>query len=349
MAFKKAAVRFGVAESDYLLLGSMGIATFEQLAYRITKADDLEGFLRGSVLPRAAFLEDDGEVVVFRKSPAELWEEFRLSEDAAAVRKLWAMAREVAKSEIEKPKAKVDLSSAVAMEKSAVGNGMPAPASDTERPSLFTLTKVSKVLVPPGASYEHLAWENYISMEDEGILARSGKLPKGKPEITVKDDQLKVKDSETLPPPGEKVADLEMMRKSLDLRGRSFAMVGVAGFETYRALTDKYVGKMRAVVPVGMRNPTLSEVRRFDRALHEEILKWLSRSVGSLDTAIRYHLDDDTIALWRLLDPVLSRCPTRVWSAPRLRSPRGKTEEGPSGKPITMRRKPRTLAIRRKP
>ena len=112
-------------------------------------------------------------------------------------------------------------------------------------------------------------------------------------------------DSETVPPPGEKVANLEMMRKSLDLRGRFFAMVGVAGFETYRALTDKYVGKMRAVVPVGMRNPTLSEVRRFDRALHEEILKWLSRSVGSLDTSIRYHLNDDTIALWRLLDPVL--------------------------------------------
>ena len=146
-------------------------------------------------------------------------------------------------------------------------------------------------------------------MEDEGILARSGKLPKGKPEITVKDDQLKVKDSETVPSPGEKVADLEMMRKSLDLRGRSFAMVGVAGFETYRALTDKYVGKMRAVVPVGMRNPTLSEVRRFDRALHEEILKWLSRSVGSLDTAIRYHLEDDTLALWRLLDPVLESLP----------------------------------------
>ena len=100
-----------------------------------------------------------------------------------------------------------------------------------------------------------------------------------------------------------------MMRKSLDLRGRSFAMVGVAGFETYRALTDKYVGKMRAVVPVGMRNPTLSEVRQFDRALHEEILKWLSRSVGSLDTAIRYHLDDDTLALWRLLDPVLESLP----------------------------------------
>ena len=118
MAFKKAAVRFGVAESDYLLLKSMRIATFEQLAYRITKADDLEGFLRESVLPRAAFLEDDGEVVVFWRSPAESWEEFRLSEDAAAVRKLWAIAREVAKSEIEglaaspdKPKAKVDLSS----------------------------------------------------------------------------------------------------------------------------------------------------------------------------------------------------------------------------------------------
>ena len=142
-----------------------------------------------------------------------------------------------------------------------------------------------------------------------------------------------MKDSETVPPPGEKVADLEMMWKSL--------VVGVAGFETYRALTDKYVGKMRAVVPVGMRNPTLSEVRRFDRALHEEILKWLC-SVGSLDTAIRYHLDDDTIALWRLLDPVLESLPDQGLERAPTAVSQGKDGGG-------TKQKPRTLVIRRKP
>ena len=137
MAFKKAAVRFGVAESDYLLLGSMGIATFEQLAYRITKADDLEGFLRDSVLPRAAFLEDDGEVIVFRRSPAEPWDEFRLSEDAAAVR-----SPQGGKVRDRRPRS---------LSGQAEGEGGPQlGGGDGERPSLFTLTKVSKVLVPPG-------------------------------------------------------------------------------------------------------------------------------------------------------------------------------------------------------
>ena len=33
-AFTKAAIRFNVSESDYLVLGTQGIATFEALAYR---------------------------------------------------------------------------------------------------------------------------------------------------------------------------------------------------------------------------------------------------------------------------------------------------------------------------
>ena len=44
VAFVKAAVRFNVSESDFLLLGTHGIATFEALAYRLIKADDMEFF-----------------------------------------------------------------------------------------------------------------------------------------------------------------------------------------------------------------------------------------------------------------------------------------------------------------
>lgn len=48
-AFTKAAIRFNVAESDYLLLGAMGIANFESLAYRVPKSEDLEDLLKISV------------------------------------------------------------------------------------------------------------------------------------------------------------------------------------------------------------------------------------------------------------------------------------------------------------
>ena len=58
-------------------------------------------------------------------------------------------------------------------------------------------------------------------------------------------------------------------------------------------------------VPQGMRPPTLEEVRRFDRTLHEELLRWVSRSAGTLDEGVTYHLEHEEIALWRLLDPVV--------------------------------------------
>lgn len=62
-------------------------------------------------------------------------------------------------------------------------------------------------------------------------------------------------------------------------------------------------------VPKGMRPPTLEEVRRFDRTLHEELLRWLSRNVGSLDSGVNYHLENEHVTLWKLLDPVIESLP----------------------------------------
>lgn len=164
-AFTKAAIRFNVAESDFLVLGTQGIASFEALAYRVPKQEDLEDILRNTLLPNAAYKGDDGVVQVFNRDPAITWPEYKVSEDSGALRKLWAMAREVCKAEIESlttgdteaPRTKVGVANSLAMENTAVSNGMPAPSSDAERPSLYTLGKVTRSLVPPGATYEHLS------------------------------------------------------------------------------------------------------------------------------------------------------------------------------------------------
>ena len=42
---------------------------------------------------------------------------------------------------------------------------------------------------------------------------------------------------------------------------------------------------------------------------YEELLKWLSRSVGSLEQGIRHHLENEGLPLWRLLDPVFESLP----------------------------------------
>ena len=193
-AFTKAAIRFNVSESDFLVLGTQGIANFEALAYRVPKQEDLEDILRRTLLPNAAYKGDDGVVQVFDRDPGIPWSEYKVSEDSGALRKLWAMAKEVCKAEIESlttgdseaPRAKVGVANSLAMETSAVDNGMPSPASDAERPSLYTLGKVTKSLVPPGATYEHLSWEHFLSMEEEGVLTRQNKMPKSRPEVVVR-------------------------------------------------------------------------------------------------------------------------------------------------------------------
>ena len=322
---------------------AMGIANFESLAYRVPKSEDLEDLLKISVAPYAAYKGEDEVVQTFNRDPPAAWGEYKMSEDAASLRKLWAMSREVCKSEIESlasgdssvSKQKVGVANSLAMEKDAVDSGMPRPGSDAERPSLYTLTRVSRSLVPPGATYEHIPWEAYIDAEEEGRLSRLGKMPKAQPELVIKDSKLALnsKAEQDLPPAG--VVDGEkVMRKALEIRARSFTMTKVASYEVYRRLHDKYFARINATVPSGMRPPTVNEVRRFDRLLHEEITKWLSRNVGELDKGILYYLNHDENSLWRLLDAVVESLPDQgiekedSAAAKPAKTPKGTKGEG---------------------
>lgn len=86
-------------------------------------------------------------------------------------------------------------------------------------------------------------------------------------------------------------------------------MLQVAPYSVYRALHDKYIGKILGVVAEGMRTPSIQEVRRFDRAMHEELLRWLSRDLGTLENGLRYYIENEGLPLWKLLDPVISTLP----------------------------------------
>ena len=134
-AFTRAAIKFQVAESDYLVLCSQKVDTFEAMAYRMPKSDDLEDFLHANVAPSAGYREEDESITIFPRQPAMPWREYKASEDAGALRKLWSFSKEVCKSELEamasgdaeKSKTKVSLAAAGAMEASAVVDGMPPP------------------------------------------------------------------------------------------------------------------------------------------------------------------------------------------------------------------------------
>ena len=335
VAFQRAAVRFDVTESDYLLLHHYNMFSLSSMAYKLPKAEDLEGFLKDLVLERQAYKSDDGEIIVFRRDPASAWASWKLSDDAAALRRLWSYAKETAKGEMERmasgdeTRRKTTMMELVAMETAAIARGCTAPSSDRERVSLFTLNKASK------ATYEVLPWEAYISKEEEDKLMRDGKLPKThQAELVLNRDHKVVakEQGEALVKELKKVGDLELLRAKLELRACTMEMLDLARYHTLRSLTDKYLGRLNSTIASGMRHPTLNELRRFDREIFTEIFRHLSRGKGNMEDALAYYVgNDDT--LWKLLDPVLEQLPDQGVDA---------EHPGESSKPNEKKRKAET-------
>jgi len=72
---------------------------------------------------------------------------------------------------------------------------------------------------------------------------------------------------------------------------------------------DRYYGLLRQTVPDRMRTPTINEVRRFDRELMKQALKWKSEGNGELGDCLEYYLDSPAAGLWKLLEPVPENLP----------------------------------------
>eukprot|EP00435_Cladocopium_sp_Y103_P038959 s2430_g10.t1 len=315
-AFRKSAVRFGVGESDFLLMANEGISSHEAFAMRVHSKEALEEYLQDVICPGAAFQDPNRGLVLFNRTPQVPWRDFKRSEDAAAIRKLWLLSKELCKGELEKlatgddsSRPKVTLTSAVAMEEDAVKRGMTPPVSDSERPSLYTLTRMAKSFVGPGATYEYLSWEVFLSQEEQDRMERSGAMPKSRNELVLSKDKAVLQEKDRGEPPVAVTSDMEVMRKRLELRARAAAMVGLSHYNSYRNLHDRYCSKLLGEVPEGMRPPTIQEVRRFDRTLHQELLRWLSREIGTMDNGLGYYLTHEELGLWRLLDAVIKSLP----------------------------------------
>eukprot|EP00434_Breviolum_minutum_P003086 symbB.v1.2.002716.t1/scaffold148.1/size298184/5 len=160
-AFSRAAVEFDVHESDFLILTMDRISTFEAMAFRFPKEADFEDYLKRAVRPGGAYRDEDDNVVGYDKRSPEPWDLYKSSEDCGCLRKLWHMAAQVAKKELESLASGQDESSTPKMnsvlsnelETKATDSGMPTPASDKERPSLHTLGKAEQTKANRKASW----------------------------------------------------------------------------------------------------------------------------------------------------------------------------------------------------
>lgn len=99
-AFESGAVRFNVAESDFLVLKNEGICCFEDLFYRLPTREDLEKFLEEVVNKKGGYRDSAGIPHVYDKAGSP-WSSWRRSDDAACLRKLWSFGSTLCKSELE--------------------------------------------------------------------------------------------------------------------------------------------------------------------------------------------------------------------------------------------------------
>ena len=306
-AFSRAASSFDVHESDYLVLLSDQVATFEAMAFRFPKEQDFEDYVKRYVRPQGGYQEEDGTVKVYDKATPPTWEEFRSSEDCGCLRKLWYMASQVAKKELEALVAGTDESTPTKMnavlslelEEKAILGGMPTPGSDRERPSLHTLGKVQGNF-GSGGHFQHISWESYVDAETEGRLRREGKLPRDKTELVLREDKVAVRSKEANLQSTVDIKDTASLREALEIRARAFHMLGVGDYFVVKRLTEKFVSLLRQTSLEGMRQPTLNEVRRTDRVIFEEILRWVSKGQGTVDAGLNHYLASPQDMLWSL-------------------------------------------------
>ena len=142
-----------------------------------------------------------------------------------------------------------------------------------------------------------------------------------------------------------KVTGLVSMQETLVLRARVFAMLELVPFNLMVKLNDRYTGLVRRTVPEKMRPPTLNEIRRFDRELMKQALRWKSEGQGELGDCLEYYLDTPNASLWRLLEPVPEAVPDqgieRTHEGGGTTSTDGRMTKARSVVPMVLRRKSR--------
>lgn len=343
VAFGRAAASFDVHESDYLVLVSERVSTMEAMAFRFPQASDFEDFVKKVVRTKSAYRDREGTVVTYPRSQVKAWDDYRHHEDVGCLRKLWTLSSQASKKKMERlagedseMRTKVTLTLAQELEDRAIEAGMPPPINDRERPSLHTLTKVQGTF-GPGGSYQHISWEAYINMDTENRLHRAGKLPKDKKEVIVGDEKLELRSKELEIGETNKIEDPLALHDVMQLRARAFQMMEVCGYGVAMEYGGKFISLLRAPTPVGMRAPTMNEVRQTDREIMSEILKWVGKGRGSLEDGLAHYARNPDESLWKMMAQQPENLPDQGKERALKQSGRGEGE-GEDRKPQAAKR-----------
>jgi hypothetical protein len=323
-AFKSLAIKLGVEESDFLVLVyGAEIATQDSYFYKVPQASDLEDFLRLNIFPNAGF-ESDGNVEIFGRYRIDTvsWADWKRSNGAAALRKLWDVSKTVARAELRKltednedePPKKVNRLIISDMREKAASRGVPE-FTEFERPGRICIGKLVKNFGVGGA-FEHVPWESYTSEEEEerahrlGLTAKtfSEKMYKFEGQLGETMGEIKRRTTETVPKSA--IEDMMSLQDCSKIRSVAHEYLEVVRWAEYEKLTQIYVSALRQRVPEMMRTPTLGEIRMLDRMIHEEVFSYAGRGQGSLSDGLAFYMGEGRVhPVWNIILPQVGNLP----------------------------------------
>ena len=291
----------GIPPGSAHLLGAFNIDTADKFYTRIPSSEALEVFLKNKVRTLHGKWSDEAEdgrggfVKEVREVPEDE-DDFAMSDEAGNIRRLWEACRTVSTDDIKSAArgatALNETRGRVVVEdyfRQAKENGLTF-SSDKVKPGIKTVQAVLKNLSTNG-DFVYLDWELYNNEGDElralrlhrakaaGAPAASGVRlsvdPGDSSALLLRDPTLEV-------PRRPTVSTIVALQDVLELRMNAHDVAQMVPSPIYAELNAKLLRLFRADVPAGFRTPTISEIRKVDRDIHEEIYKWVSIGEGVL-------------------------------------------------------------------
>ena len=286
-----------IAVGDLELLLSEGITTADEFYFRHPSPEKLEEFLQevlsqvtmrwdGDAWVREDRLDDNGQRLDVRR--------WLRSGDAAALRRLWEASRAASKRDLSRATeeadarlpAKLNIAVVTDIMSRARARGLPEFA-ETERPGQQTLSRISENYKHAGP-WAYLAWEVYLSEEEEALMRRTRMGPSKPPlRLTLQESQLTVVSGEA-DLQRSRVTDAMALLDVLKVRSVGHAWLEIVEYDAYEEWTRLLIGCFRKRQPELMRGPTIGELRMVDRQVHEEILNYAARGRSSVANGLTW-------------------------------------------------------------
>ena len=307
--FKNYAQRFFVDDAAFSVLESRNINTLDAFFFNIPNESALERFLANQILPAMTSMTDT------------TLEDWLCSASAGSLRRLWECAKIVARRDLED---EISLRVSVVPRKlqavvlqdmfaRATWEGMAQPLS-RHLPGPLTLTKVVDNLSVNGACI-WIDWTNYVSRDDEDAATRLGSGAATLGLSIVHDVQTGILMGVQDQPDIRRFdpMDLETFRDVMTLRGVAHHIAGLVTVEVYNRLTEIYDEALTMRVAELYRPPTLGEVKKVDRDLHEDIFYHVSAGQGTLHDALVWYTGRGkaSCTFFAMLQPVPEMQPDR--------------------------------------